>query len=165
MNESIDSMATQTPPSADPAPAASATPNVYAGFWKRFIAAVIDGFVLMFINSALFYILNLTGVVSPTEAGASAPMATQQTVSLVLFLIYYVSMEASHYQGTLGKMALSLRVTDVNGLQLTALRALGRNAAKFLSTLILFIGYLMVAFTPKKQGLHDIVAGTLVVTK
>jgi uncharacterized RDD family membrane protein YckC len=79
--------------------------------------------------------------------------------------LYFALMESSSKQGTLGKMALSIMVTDVNGNRITFGRATGRYFGKFLSGLILYIGYIMVAFTEKKQGLHDMIAGTLVVNK
>jgi uncharacterized RDD family membrane protein YckC len=79
--------------------------------------------------------------------------------------LYFALMESSSKQGTLGKMALSIVVTDVNGNRITFGRATGRYFGKILSGLILYIGYIMVAFTEKKQGLHDMIAGTLVVNK
>ena len=72
-------------------------------------------------------------------------------------------MESSHLQATLGKMALSLQVTDLEGRRITFAKATGRFFAKYLSVLTLGIGYLMAAFTERKQALHDIIAGTLVV--
>jgi uncharacterized RDD family membrane protein YckC len=72
-------------------------------------------------------------------------------------------MESSSWQAMLGKRALGIIVTDENGNRLTFGRATGRYWAKFLSYFILMIGFLMAAFTPKKQALHDMVANTLVV--
>ena len=74
-------------------------------------------------------------------------------------------MESSVKRATLGKMALGIAVTDVDGRRITFMRATGRHFAKMISGLILLIGYLMAAWTKKKQGLHDILAGTLVVNK
>lgn len=72
-------------------------------------------------------------------------------------------MESSAKQATLGKMALGIVVTDLEGARIGFGRATGRYFAKILSGLILGIGFLMAAFTERKQGLHDIIAGTLVV--
>jgi uncharacterized RDD family membrane protein YckC len=72
-------------------------------------------------------------------------------------------MESSAKQATVGKMALGLVVTDLNGNRITFARATGRYFGKALSSLILHIGYLMAGFTPKKQALHDIIAECLVV--
>ena len=74
-------------------------------------------------------------------------------------------MESSSKQATLGKMVLGIVVTDAGGNRISFGRALGRNLAKIISDIILFIGHFMVAFTEKKQGLHDLIAGTLVVVK
>lgn len=73
--------------------------------------------------------------------------------------------ESSPKQATLGKQALGIYVTDLDGNQITFLKATLRYFAKILSTLILFIGYIMVAFTEKRQGLHDMIAGTLVLKR
>ena len=74
-------------------------------------------------------------------------------------------MESSSTQATLGKMAMSIVVTDISGNRVSFGRATGRHFAKIISAIILYIGYLMIAFTEKKQGLHDIIADTLVEVK
>ena len=79
--------------------------------------------------------------------------------------LYYALMESSPKQGTLGKMAIGLKVTDLSGNRISFGRATGRYFGRILSGLILDIGFLMIVFTAKKQGLHDIIAGTLVVKK
>ena len=79
--------------------------------------------------------------------------------------LYSALMESSANQGTLGKMALGLRVTDLEGRRISFGKATGRYFAKFLSGMTLSIGYIMAAFTAKKQALHDFVAGTLVLSK
>jgi uncharacterized RDD family membrane protein YckC len=71
-------------------------------------------------------------------------------------------MESSSYQATLGKMVCGMKVTDLSGNRISFERATGRHFAKYLSGLILCIGYIMVGFTERKQGLHDLLAGTLV---
>ena len=86
-----------------------------------------------------------------------------QIVSLVGGWLYFALMESSRFQGTLGKMAVQIKVTDMEGNRLTFGRATGRHFGKIVSGMILLIGYIMVAFTEKKQGLHDIMAGCLVV--
>lgn len=79
--------------------------------------------------------------------------------------LYEALMTSSAKQATLGKMALGLKVIDKQGGRLTFLHATGRHFAKVLNLFTLQIGYLMVAFTEQKQGLHDIIAGTYVVKK
>src|SRR4029077_16530876 len=86
------------------------------------------------------------------RAGAIAYAA-----DFVLWLLYYALMESSPLQATLGKMALSIKVTEIAGQRISFLRALGRNLAKIISGFILLIGYIMAAFTERKQALHDII--------
>ena len=121
----------------------------YAGFWIRFLAAFIDGILLFVVQLILRAIIDDTIVLN--------------LINLVVDWLYFAGMESSAKQATLGKMALGLTVTDLNGNRISFLRATGRYFAKFISALILLIGYIMVAFTAKKQALHDIIAGTLVV--
>jgi uncharacterized RDD family membrane protein YckC len=84
---------------------------------------------------------------------------------LVMPWLYFALMESSSKEGTLGKMAVGLHVTDLEGRRITFGRATGRFFSKMLSGIILGIGYIMAGFTEKKQGLHDMVAGTLVLSR
>jgi uncharacterized RDD family membrane protein YckC len=86
------------------------------------------------------------------------------TVILLLFgsWLYEALMESSSYQATLGKMIFGMKVTDLSGNRISFERATGRHFAKYLSGMILGIGYIMVGLTERKQGLHDLLAGTLV---
>ena len=81
----------------------------------------------------------------------------------MLAVAYFVGFEGSVKQATPGKMAMGLVVTNQRGGRISYLQALGRFAGKYLSALILLIGFIMVAFTERKQGLHDLLAQTLVV--
>ena len=87
------------------------------------------------------------------------------TLWLAIQWLYFALMESSKNQATLGKMALGLRVTDLNGNRISFGKATGRYFGKILSSMTLLIGYIMAAFTAKKQALHDFVAGTLVLSK
>lgn len=156
----------------------------YAGFWKRFAAYCIDAIILGVAAWLLLLpILGLIGLgmadsMESMQSGEMSEEATQGMVATFIgayfsFLavltiaswLYFALMESSAKQATLGKMALSIIVTDVNGNRLTFGRATGRYFGKIISGLILYIGFLMVAFTEKKQGLHDMIAGSLVVNK
>ena len=81
----------------------------------------------------------------------------------IVNFIYHVVMEASPKQATYGKQILKIKVTDLLGERIDVARSLGRNVAKILSVLTLFIGYLYSFFNSKQQCLHDVVAGTLVI--
>lgn len=83
----------------------------------------------------------------------------------VIGWLYSAIMESSRFQGTLGKIVLGIRVTDLSGQRVGFGRATGRYFAKILSAMIFCVGFLMVAFTEKKQGLHDMIASTLVLKK
>jgi uncharacterized RDD family membrane protein YckC len=128
----------------------------YAGFWRRVAAALIDGILVGIVSWIV------TAIFSAISDGAGV---AAQILVLIAAYGYYAGMESSSYQATVGKIALGIQVTDLNGNRISFGRALGRNLAEILSALILLIGYIMVAFTEKKQGLHDMIAGTLVVMK
>ena len=85
-----------------------------------------------------------------------------QVIGAAIGWLYYALQESSAAQATLGKRALGVRVTDLEGRRISFGRATGRLFAKIPSALILMIGFLMQPFTAKKQALHDIIAGTLV---
>jgi uncharacterized RDD family membrane protein YckC len=78
-------------------------------------------------------------------------------------IIYYALMESSKYQATLGKIAMGIKVVNKNNQPLDFSKALLRNLSKLLSAFILGIGYIMIIFDDRKQGLHDKIADTFVV--
>ena len=120
------------------------TPN-YAGFWRRFIALMIDGLILIIPGL-------IVGSLIPFVGG------------VVIALLYKPVFESSPLQGTPGKAMMGMMVFPESGIgRLTFKQALIRYVAAFLSGLILCIGYIMNVFTPKKQTLHDMIAETIVV--
>ena len=145
----------------------------YAGFWNRAAAAIVDLIITvvgsLVITGPLIAFAVLSGLGRPGDMQPDAMMSPVQLASNLVSLLggwlYYALMESSRFQGTLGKMAVQIKVTDLEGNRLTFGRATGRYFGKFVSGLLLGIGYIMVAFTAKKQGLHDIMAGCLVVKK
>ena len=141
----------------------------YAGFWIRVVAALIDG-VIMWVFQMVVYAAFGVAMFGATSLDPASSGAFETTGGIIAYLIslagglaYYVLMESSAKQATVGKMALGLIVCDVNGQRITPLRAVGRYFAKILSYIILLIGYIMVAFTEEKTGLHDIICSTRVV--
>ncbi len=152
----------------------------YAGFWLRFLAYIIDG-VLVGVVFGVFILL-LVGIVGVgyfrsliegmNVEDSTVPAALIGIIflicglSLLITWVYYAWMESSQYQGTLGKMALGLIVTDLQERPITFARASGRFFAKMITGLIpLCIGYIMAGFTEKKQALHDMIASCLVLRK
>ena len=146
---------------------------MYAGFWRRFVAYLIDYALLTIVIYILAMILGMTAGIGSMaaetdETGILALTSVFGGFFLMLFILlpwlYYSLLESSAKQGTLGKMALGLRVVDYEGRRISFGRATGRYFAKIISGLILSIGYIMAGFTAKKQALHDMMASTLVVT-
>jgi uncharacterized RDD family membrane protein YckC len=154
----------------------------YGGFWKRFGAIIIDGILLGILNFiVLAPILGAMGIASgsafpfggmgedfdPAQliGTLTAMFGVSWFVSRTIDILYHAFMESSKFQGSLGKMALGMKVVDLNGGKIDFVKALIRNVCKIISGAILAIGYIMAGFTDKKQGLHDMIAGTLVVNK
>lgn len=152
---------------------------IYAGFWRRFAASFIDSIVLNMLLSPLMGLMMFNTVQFSADAMAGMsdaeifatfmPMIVMAIaasfVGFVVQIVYFAYMESSKYQATLGKMALGIIVTDTDGNPISFGRSAGRNLGKILSGFILMIGYIMAAFTSRKQALHDLMAGTLVIKK
>ena len=139
----------------------------YGGFWIRVLAAIIDAVILRVVVAPIHLIfggLGLAGMMSGVPHVGLAVLGGGVTIVLLIFgsWLYEAFMESSSYQATLGKMIFGMRVTDLNGNRISFGRATGRHFAKWISGMILCIGYMMVGFTERKQGLHDMLAGTLV---
>lgn len=162
---------------------------IYAGFWKRVLAHIIDQIIISIISFFLIMpLLMIFGIGIFSAFGlddveyyslvVDRPFGDDLTIagltalvfSIILIVIlvnvvqwlYYAIFESSNKQATAGKMILNLKVTDTAGNKISFGRATGRYFGKILSSLILYIGFIMIAFTEKKQGLHDILAGCLV---
>ncbi len=139
----------------------------YGGFWIRVVAAIIDSIILRIVVSPLHFIfggLGLAGMMTGAPHVGLGILGGGVTVIAMLFgsWLYEALMESSSYQATVGKMIFGMKVTDLYGNRISFGRATGRHFAKWLSAMILGIGYIMVGFSERKQGLHDLLAGTLV---
>jgi uncharacterized RDD family membrane protein YckC len=135
------------------------TEIVLAGFWRRLVAYVIDSVLLGAIGALL-----ASAVIALTHSDFQT-LANVGPVTAAIAWAYCAVMESSPAQATLGKLALNLYVTDTHGDPITFRRAAIRHILKTLSTVVLFMGWVMAAFTPRKQALHDVLAGTLVLRK
>jgi uncharacterized RDD family membrane protein YckC len=148
----------------------------------RFLAFLIDGVVMGFgVVLVLIPLIFLTGLgallgrIHPDEewndAGVFLIVAVFflfATVALAVTWLYHAWMESSEWQATVGKRALGLVVTDMAGQRVSFGRATGRHFAKIITNLVSFgigLGYLMAAFTAKKQALHDMIAGCLILRR
>ena len=157
-------------PAAQSSPASvvpADTPR-YAGFWFRVLAALIDGILCQI---ASFLVALPMGFILGVSMAAVADSETIEAMGgllgavlgMLVQWLWFTLAESSAWQGSLGKKLLGIKVTDEQGQRIGFGRANARYWGKLVSTITLGIGFLMVAFTQRKQGLHDIIAGTLLV--
>lgn len=151
-------------------PAFDAAPSVaWGGFWLRFWAYWIDGFLSWFLGLFLTVIVRVSAGVTVwplwKESAQATPMLNimEVVVGLAFWLVYFAGFESSERQATPGKRVFGLKVTDLSGRRISFGRAVGRRFATILSMLTLGVGYAMAGFTRRRQALHDMVAGTLVI--
>lgn len=139
-------------------------PKVHAGFLLRLIAFMIDFVIISILNVVIITIFNVEYAV---ESEVWYPIYFfSHPYYLIINWLYFAILESNpYYQATIGKSILKLKVVDINGNKISFGKASGRFFAKIISGLILGIGFIMIAFTKNKQGLHDLAAGTFVKTK
>jgi uncharacterized RDD family membrane protein YckC/Tfp pilus assembly major pilin PilA len=129
----------------------------YAGFWKRAGAYIIDYIIVAFV-----------GQIFAMGFGGPAHRSTNSLFVLIYVIaacLYYVLFESSQMQATPGKRAVGLKVTDLHGEQISFGRALGRLFSHLVTFLTFGVGFAMAVFTERRQTLHDMMAGTLVVNR
>ncbi|HSE02124.1 MAG TPA: RDD family protein [Burkholderiales bacterium] len=127
----------------------------YAGFWSRFAALIVDNAILTILGIAL--------LMAAASVGDEAAVMIANLALFLIALLYWPLMECSERQATLGKQLLGIQVTDANGARLTFVRSLLRNLAKIISSLPFGLGFLLAAFTARRQALHDLITKCLVV--
>lgn len=150
----------------------------YAGFWKRFAATLIDAIILDVLCVVIILpILEFTPLSFSFEDLIANVGNVDYLISLFnnpdflivkgigggIFFLYYTILEASKMQATLGKKALGLKVLKRTGEKASFFRILLRNISKVVSAFFLMMGFVIAGFTSKKQGLHDLIARTIVV--
>jgi uncharacterized RDD family membrane protein YckC len=154
-------------------PAVVPQPVGYAGFWIRFVAFVIDvviirvamiPFALIFFGRFMFFGMFPRGGYMGPEEVLPLVAAGMKLVMLqvVAWWLYEALLTSSVKQATLGKMIFGLKVTDTQGQRISFARATGRHFGKYISGIIFLVGYIIAAFTARKQALHDMMADTLV---
>lgn len=140
---------------------------LYAGFWKRACALIIDQFIVMVISavagSLLGTILSFQSL--PEEQLTHMINTFGNILGIVIYWLYYAISESSDNQATVGKVIFRIMVTDYNGKRISFGRATWRLISKYISFFIFCIGYMMAGWTKKKQALHDMMAETYVVNK
>lgn len=165
------------PSAQSTAPAAAQTTSmVYGGFWRRFVGAIIDGILLylayIFLAGLLVVAESATMariVFDPAGNGVQVVTRLWSTANTglpwLLVWLYFAGLEASRLQATPGKRLLGLRVTDFSGRPASLIRTTFRNGLKPLSAAFFMIGFLMAGVTARKQALHDMLAGCLVLRR
>ena len=159
-------------------PAHAVVPQVaYAGFWERVLAFVIDNVIvgvgIIVIVIPLLFLTGLGAVLSRLaqdedlgDAGFFLILGmflVAATATVLVTWLYHAFMESSEWQATVGKRALGLVVTDMAGRRVSFGRSSGRHFGKIITNLVpALLGYIMAAFTEKRQALHDMMAGCLV---
>jgi hypothetical protein len=146
----------------------------YAGFWRRFVASLLDGIILYFINMIMMGLIGLN-MLSSADFNFNEPTAFANfwskmlgfySVTIISHWLYFAFMESSEKQGTVGKMALGIKViSSTDQGRPTFGQASGRHFGKIISAMILGIGYLMMLWSNKSQTLHDSMAGCEVIRK
>jgi uncharacterized RDD family membrane protein YckC len=143
----------------------------YAGFWRRVVAAFLDGLLVNAVGAVLggvFFLLLGLAFRPSDEAWLGVVIISTIFLQGVLVLatwLYFALMECSRRQATLGKLALGLAVADLRGERISFGRATGRHFGKAVSSLIFMVGFIMAGFTERKQALHDMMAGCVVIVK
>ena len=152
------------PPELPKAPSAleqAAVAQPAAGFWRRFFAWWIDSWVV-----SIAFALVLAGLLGGFDAveqhEASAGVVL---IGAVVGWLYSTLLECSSWQGTVGKRLIGIKVTDFAGRRISFGKAGLRTVCKLLSAIALCIGFLMAGFTRRKQALHDMITGCLVVRR
>jgi uncharacterized RDD family membrane protein YckC len=155
--------------------------GVYAGLGRRFVACIVDIIVIVIfglvaasvlglfrgLQNAFFYLVQQVPAAELTPDGSTTALVGSILAAYGLLLVvipwlYFAGFESSRSQATPGKVLMGLVVTDMEGTRPTFARTTLRFFGKFISALIIFIGFLMIGFTKKHQGLHDRIAGCLV---
>ena len=177
LSSSLTSTPVAAPAWAYPAapPVAYAPPSIYGGFWIRLLAHLIDHVILGAVAAPLFFVMALPTILRVVheaerdqEPSPEMIMAILSSVFLYAAIafagqwLYEALLTSSSWQGTIGKRVLRLKVVDETGNRIGFGRATGRFFAKILSSMFFCIGFIMIAFTDKKRGLHDMLAGTVV---
>ncbi len=164
------------PPVVPGSPAVPVLPEgYYGGFWIRVAAYLIDHVIIGIVAVPLYFVLifpNVLRIIHAAQenqepgpevfAGMFGAIFVFACAALVGNWLYEALLTSSAWQGTVGKRVLRLKVTDDQGNRISFARATGRFFAKILSGMVMYVGFIMVAFMERKRGLHDIICSTQV---
>jgi len=136
--------------------------NCYGCFWLRLGAYAVDCVVLL-IPTLLVSFLYRQATPASTDAAQIVVDLVDICMNFVVWWVYTAVSLSSAWQATVGKKVCGLKVVGYDGSRISFGRATGRYFAGFLSVLLVFIGFIMIAWTRRRQGLHDMIAETYVV--
>ena len=139
-----------------------------AGFGRRLGAYLIDIIPLVLLSLFLLYLIRGSEFFdaddwSDTDSDVISPKIALRYFAFLLWIVYCAIMEATKYQGTVGKVLMDIKVVNASGSRLTIIESIIRNLTKILSYLPLALGFLWMLFNKKRRCWHDFLAGTFVV--
>jgi uncharacterized RDD family membrane protein YckC len=149
----------------------------FAGFWRRFVAYLIDNtiicivfFVLLMIAMMAFFIGAATGEESAWIADLANPTKISSVMIFIWLFLFVITIGYfTYFHGTTGrtpgKMLLGLQVVSENGTPVTFGIAFLRSVGYLVSGAIFYLGFIWAAFDKRKQGWHDKIAGTVVIIR
>ena len=138
----------------------------FVGFGKRLVAYIVDA-IIVYVIAQILIVIEVTVLpkIMDGQSFATAAIALSWIIIMLTYLAYFIFLESSQKQATLGKRIMKIKVVDSQGKRLSLANSIGRNLGRILSGMIMGIGYLMIIFTKKKQSLHDMLAKTYVVAR
>lgn len=168
--EASATRAAETPPASGPAAEAEAPPpapevpdQLFAGFWLRFGAMMVDLALLLVLLLLIWLVVLAIYLIGGGSGGLTGYILFVVIFWALLGCLYRLGLEASPWQATVGKRVMGICVTTGTGEPLSSTRALLRTGAFVVACLPLGAGLLLPLFTPRRQALHDLLADTLVV--
>ena len=145
----------------------------YASFWQRFLASLIDLLIVLVIQCVLLIpFIGIMGYEMSFNELGDLRKGTILILSFGLYLtfmliswLYFALFHASLNHATIGKMIVGIKLCHAHRRDLSFSRMSLRYVSQYMSFSILLIGFIMAAFTPKRQALHDFIANTIVIKK
>lgn len=149
----------QSPASSQNGASIDVSAMQYAGFWRRAGSLVLDGIFVTLLTLPIFFLFFFLIDAMENE---DAAVLIFYALSISAVFIYYGVQESGEHQATWGKRIMGLVVSDMQGQRITLGRAFGRHLGRFLSMMLMYLGYVLALFTERRQTLHDKLSGTVV---
>lgn len=137
----------------------------YGGFWVRFLAYILDSLILGVPMFFFGFFFGLFGAATGSEEAMGASMIVLILFSLIVSFVFYIYLPTTSMQATPGKRLMGYKIVNEEGGPITLGQSILRYIGMYLGSLLFYIGFIMIGLSPKKQGLHDLIAKTYVVTR